>query len=295
MDIALFDNYLEASDGLEGFKAVMDAKPDLVICDLVMPRMDGFKFLQMVNSREELRDIPIIILTSSSDQESKVGGLEHGACDYVTKPFDAAELVARVKIYLKIKRLQDELRSANEHLKKLSITDPLTSLYNRRYVTEILDKEFERAKRQHELLSIVIFDVDHFKKINDTYGHQYGDAVLVAIAEAAPRGLSTYDVVARYGGEEFVFVLPETPLTGGVVVAERLREAVQSLSFAPPMDGLSVTVSSGIATYPSPQVDSVTTLLRQADDALYRAKQNGRNRVETMVISGNNDVPTSSG
>jgi two-component system cell cycle response regulator len=280
-DVTLFDNYLEARDGLEGFKSLIDNKPDLVICDLQMPRMDGFTFLQMVNARPELQDIPIIILTSSSDQELKVKGLEQGACDYVTIPFDAAELVARVKIHLKIKRLQDELKSANENYKELSITDPLTKIYNRRFLSDILENEFQRAERKREFLSLIILDVDHFKEINDTYGHQNGDAVLVAIAETIQMGLRTYDVVARFGGEEFVVVLPETPLPGGVVVAERLREAIQALSFARPVEGKSVTVSLGVATYPSPQVNSVSTLLHQADFALYRAKQNGRNRVET--------------
>jgi two-component system cell cycle response regulator len=286
MDAALFDNCWEARDGLEGFKSLMDIKPDLVICDLEMPRMDGFKFLQMASARDELRDIPIIILTSSSNKESKVKGLEQGANDYVTKPFDATELVARVKVHLKIKRLQDELRRANEHFKELAITDPLTNLYNRRFVTDILDKEFQRAERKCELLSLVIFDVDHFKKINDTYGHQNGDAVLVAIAEAAQRGLRTYDFAARYGGEEFVLVLPGTSLSGGVVVAERLRKAVQALTFAPPLEDLSVTVSSGVATYPSPQVDSVSMLFQQADEALYLAKQDGRNQVKTADDNG---------
>ena len=280
MDSALFGSYREARDGLEGFKSMVNSKPDLVICDLEMPRVDGFKFLQMVHTREELQDIPIIILTGSSDQQSKIKGLDQGACDYVTKPFDAAELVARVKVHLKIKKLQDDLNRAIEHFKGLSLTDPLTSLYNRRHVTEILDKEFERAERKREVLSLVIFDIDHFKTVNDSYGHQNGDAVLVAIAEEARKGLRTYDVAARYGGEEFLLVLPGTPLAGGVVVAERLRAAVQTLSFSPPMDGLSVTVSVGVATYPSPQVDSITTLFQQADYALYRAKQNGRDRVE---------------
>ena len=282
MDVALFDDYREAKDGLEGFKSVMDNKPDMVICDLEMPRMDGFKFLQMVKVRPELHDIPIIILTSSTDLESKVKGLEQGACDYVTKPFDAAELVVRIKVHFKIKILQDNLNMSVSHFKGLSFTDSLTGLYNRRYATEIFDKEFERAVRKRELLSLVIFDIDHFKEINDTYGHQDGDAVLVAIAEAAQKELRTYDVVARYGGDEFVFVLPGTPLPGAVVVAERLREAAQSLRFEPPMKSLSVTVSLGVATYPSPQVDTATTLFRQADYALYRAKQNGRNRVETV-------------
>ena len=159
MDSALFGSYREARDGLEGFKSMVNSKPDLVICDLEMPRVDGFKFLQMVHTREELQDIPIIILTGSSDQQSKIKGLDQGACDYVTKPFDAAELVARVKVHLKIKKLQDDLNRAIEHFKGLSLTDPLTSLYNRRHVTEILDKEFERAERKREVLSLVIFDI----------------------------------------------------------------------------------------------------------------------------------------
>ena len=281
-DAALFARYRFAQDGLEGFKALVEKKADLIICDLGMPRLDGFKFLQLIESRKDLRDIPIIILTSSQDRESKLKGLDQGASDYVTKPFDAAELVARVKIHLKIKILQDELKKANEHFKELSVTDPLTNLYNRRFVTEILDKEFRRAERKSELLSVVLFDIDYFKKVNDTYGHLNGDDVLIAIAKAAQKGLRSYDVVARYGGEEVVFVLPGTPLPGAVMVAERLRRAVEALTFAPPMDGLAVTVSLGVASFPAPSVTSVTSLLREADNALYRAKQNGRNRVEPM-------------
>jgi two-component system cell cycle response regulator len=281
--VALFEHYREARDGIDGFKSLLAAKTDLIICDLEMPRMDGFKFMQMVNSREDLRDIPIIMLTGREDRDLKIKGLEQGACDYVTKPFDAGELVARVKVQLKIKALQDELKRSNELLKELSNTDPLTHLYNRRYLTKVLSSELIRAKRYSESLSFIILDIDHFKKVNDAYGHQNGDTVLSAVAEVVQAGRRCYDIAARYGGEEFVLVLPGTTLAGGITVAERLREDVRAISFKPPLEQLSITISLGVATFPSAQIEDEDSLIRQADEALYRAKQNGRNRVETMA------------
>lgn len=283
-EVNLFDHYHEAKDGLEGFKTLIESKSDLVICDVDMPRMDGFKFLQLVESRPELLGVPIIMLTGMMDFNSKIKGLEQGACDYLTKPFDAGELVARVKVQLKIKSLQDELKRANELLKKLTNIDHLTNLFNRRYLAEILEAEFFRARRNKENLSLIIVDIDYFKKVNDTYGHQNGDIVLAAVAALSQGELRAYDSAARYGGEEFVLVIPGTSLSGAVLVAERLRQAVLEFSFPAPMEDLTVTVSLGVATYPSPQVDSVDSLFRQADEALYRAKQNGRNRVETMNL-----------
>jgi len=284
-EVALFDLYKEAKDGLEGFKTLIDSKADLVICDVDMPRMDGFKFLQLVESRPELQGVPIIMLTGMMDFDSKIKGLEQGASDYLTKPFDSGELVARVKVQLKIKSLQDELKKANELLKRLTNIDHLTNLFNRRYLAEILDGEFFRARRNNEYLSLIIVDIDYFKNVNDTYGHQNGDIVLAAVAMLAQRQLRAYDSAARYGGEEFVLVVPGTSLQGGVMVAERLRQAVLEHAFPSPMEDLTVTVSAGVATYPSPQVDSVDALFRQADEALYRAKQGGRNRVETMPVA----------
>jgi two-component system cell cycle response regulator len=280
--VALFDEYREARDGLEGFKTLIDSKADLVICDVEMPRMDGFKFLQLVESRPELLGVPIIMLTGKMDFDSKIKGLEQGASDYLTKPFDAGELVARVKVQLKLKSLQDELKKANELLKRLTNIDHLTNLFNRRHLAEVLEGEFFRARRNNESLSLIIADIDYFKKVNDTFGHQNGDLVLSAVANLIQRQLRAYDSAARYGGEEFVLVIPGTPLAGGVMVAERLRQAVLDFSFPPPMEDLTVTISAGVATYPSPLVDNVDSLFRQADEALYRAKQNGRNRVETM-------------
>lgn len=283
-DVSIFDRYMEAKDGLEGFKTLIESKADLVICDVDMPRMDGFKFLQLVDSRPELQGVPVIMLTGMMDFNSKIRGLEQGASDYLTKPFDAGELVARVKVQLKIKSLQDELKKANELLKRLTNIDHLTNLFNRRYLSEILDGEFFRARRKNEHLSLIIVDIDYFKNVNDTYGHQNGDVVLAAVANLAQSQLRVYDSAARYGGEEFVLVIPGTSLHGGVMVAERLRQAVLEYSFPSPMEDMTVTVSAGVATFPSPQIDSVDSLFRQADEALYRAKQNGRNRVETMVV-----------
>jgi diguanylate cyclase (GGDEF)-like protein len=285
-EAALFDQYREARDGIEGVKSLISTKADLIICDLEMPRMDGFKFMSMVNSRQDLRDIPIIMLTGREDRDLKIKGLEQGACDYVTKPFDAGELVARVKVQLKIKALQDELKKSNELLKELSNTDPLTNLNNRRYLTKALNSELLRAERTGDCLSLIILDIDNFKKINDTYGHQNGDKVLSLIAEVTQKHLRCYDIAARYGGEEFVLVLPGTSLADGEEVAERLREEVEAISFASPLDKLSVTISLGVALFPTPLVDDMESLIRQADEALYRAKQKGRNRVETMHTGG---------
>ena len=276
----LFDDYCTANGGLEGFKFLTENRVDLIICDLVMPQVDGLKFLQLVNAIPELSNIPVIILTVNNDRNAKLKGLEQGACDYLTKPFDAAELVARVNIHLKIKKLQDELKAANDHFKQLSNIDPLTNLYNRRFFTEIIEIELQRSSRFQSYVSLLVVDIDHFKKVNDIYGHQAGDKVLVAVAEKLREGLRTYDIASRYGGEEFVIVLPGTPLARGMEVAERLRKAVQALTFELPLDRVSVTVSIGLAAFPTAHVDCFNALFTRADEALYRAKQNGRNRVE---------------
>ncbi len=285
-DAQLFDDYCTANGGLKGFQFLTENKVDLIICDLVMPQIDGLKFLQLMKTRPDLGNIPVIILTVKADLKEKLEGLEQGASDYLTKPFDAAELVARVKIHLKMKKLQDELQSANEHFKQLSNIDPLTNLYNRRFFTEVIEAELHRSSRFRSYVSLLVVDIDHFKKVNDIYGHQAGDRVLSAVAEKLREGLRTYDIASRYGGEEFVLVLPNTPLDKAMEVAERLRKAVQSLSFLIPLDRVEVTVSIGLAAFPTQHVDCFNALFTRADAALYRAKQNGRNRVEAAAEDG---------
>src|SRR6185369_1835084 len=214
--------------------------------------------------------IPVIMLTGHGDRSLKIKLLGNGASDYVTKPFDAGELIARVKIHLKIKSLQDELKKSNDRLLELSNTDPLTHIFNRRYLMDMLEKEMQRAIRTGSQLSLVMVDIDHFKKINDTYGHQNGDSVLVAVADSLRSGLRTYDFAARYGGEEFVLILPETPHESALLVAERLRESIQSLVYSGALDGLKTTVSMGVATFPHDTIPSIPVLIKEADNAMYR-------------------------
>ena len=276
----LFVRYYEAEDGLEGFKKLLSSPVDIILCDLEMPRIDGFKFLSMMKSRPELQDTPVIMLTGMNDRDLKIKGLEQGASDYITKPFDPEELVARVKVHLKVKNLQDDLKRTNELLLELSNTDHLTGLFNRRYLMDALDKEVQRSSRKGGNLSLLILDIDHFKNVNDTYGHLQGDAVLQKVALQLQKELRNYDIAARYGGEEFIAVLPDATLKEASFVADRIRASIQAAKFNGALAQLNLTVSLGVALYSTEDGTTVDKFIKRADDALYRAKENGRNRVE---------------
>ena len=276
----LFVRYYEAEDGLEGFKKLLSAPVDIVLCDLEMPRIDGFKFLSMMKSRPDLQNTPVIMLTGMGDRELKIKGLEQGASDYITKPFDPEELVARVKVHLKIKNLQDDLKRTNELLLELSNTDHLTGLFNRRYLMDALEKEIQRSTRKGGNLSMIILDIDNFKQVNDTYGHLQGDVVLKSVAVQLQKELRNYDIAARYGGEEFIAVLPDANLKEALFVADRVRMSIQSTKFDGSLSELGLTVSLGVALFSTADANSVDSFIKRADDALYRAKANGKNRVE---------------
>lgn len=273
----LFERILEAADGLQGLRLLLSEPVDLVLCDLEMPGLDGAKLLHASRSRAE--PVPFLVLTAEADAERKARLLREGARDAITKPYHLADLVARIELHLERVRLEAELREKNRLLEQLSVTDPLTGLRNRRYLDEILRLDFLRARRFGHALSVILMDVDHFKRVNDHFGHVAGDAVLRSVAGRLAARLRSSDVVGRYGGEEFLFVLSGVARRGARVMAERRRAEIE----ASPVDlgdgrVTSVTVSAGVAAY-APTMRTPEDLLRAADEALYRAKAAGRNQI----------------
>lgn len=275
-----FDDFIEAGDGLQAFKLMVDRRPDLVVCDLIMPVFDGLKFLALRATRPELAGIPVIMLTAEGDANRKVEVLDQGASDYVTKPFNDRELLARVKVHYRLKVLQDELREANKRLEALADTDGLTGLFNRRYFDALLGRELQRTERYKTPLGLALLDIDHFKRVNDTYGHTMGDEVLRNISRVVTSSVRVTDSVARYGGEEIAIVFTQTTAQGVSEVTERLRQRVAECAHEHLGSNLKCTASLGVSVCDGRGVTpNARELIDRADRALYRAKSSGRNCV----------------
>ncbi|MBT0664107.1 PleD family two-component system response regulator [Geobacter pelophilus] len=264
-----------ATNGKDALKIAATSLPDLILLDIMMPDMDGYEVCRKFKADPLLKDIPIIFITAMSQQEDESSGLELGAVDYITKPFNPSIVRLRVRNQLELKRQRDLLG-------RLSCMDGLTGLHNRRGFDEFIDREWRRAIRNRSPMSIIMIDIDHFKDYNDAYGHLAGDDCLKRVAYLLEASLERpADFIARYGGEEFICVLPDTEMPGTLVLAEKLRLAIESAAIPHQFSMVApcVTISLGaISEIPSPASDS-KELLNRADKLLYLAKRKGRNQV----------------
>jgi len=260
----------------------------IVITDWMMPEMDGLQLCRALRKNISTGYVFIFMLTARGSTDDMVAGLEAGADDYLTKPVNRAELIARLKTAARVLELEKSLKDANEEIRILSITDTLTKCYNRTYMDEQLPKELKRAIRYNRPISLVMIDIDHFKRVNDTYGHQAGDAVLKELVISINRSIrSDVDWVARYGGEEFLVVFPETDFEKASVLVERLRRDISQKTIQIKEKEIRITASFGVSGFTSShslKEISYETMISLADESLYQAKEKGRNRVIGRAI-----------
>jgi len=275
---------LVASDGDEAWKVLFKVdRPKLAILDWVMPGMDGAELCAKLRQEGGEPYVYVILLTAKGKHEDVVRGLGAGADDYMTKPFDPSELKVRLRAARRIIDLQRQLMAARDALKERVARDPLTGLLNRSEFSDILQQEVARSEREGTSLAVVMADLDHFKKVNDTYGHLAGDAVLQETALRFTSTVRPYDRIVRYGGEELLFVLPNCARDAAAKVAERLRVIMEREPVDTSEGPIPVTVSLGVAVSSPAAVVPPHQLVKAADAALYRAKDAGRNRIELAV------------
>jgi len=278
---------IEASDGEAGLKAATAEHPDLILLDLMMPGIDGITVAKKLKNDPRSRNIPIILLTSVKETDTKVQAFAAGADDFINKSFKWEEIEARIASMLRkrdflllLESKIKNLTATNKQLEELMVLDEKTGLHNFGEFQRRLKAEWNRAERYKIPLSLILFDLDKFKQVNDTRGHQAGDRTLQEFAMLVTGGARANDVAARYGGEEFAIILPHTEDEMAVRVAERIRIAVSEFVFLEESGPLHITVSGGVATYHgSADIKSVEDLVRAADRALYQAKDLGRNRI----------------
>lgn len=286
---------IHALDGPSCLKSAAEYKPDLILLDIMMPEINGYEICAILKGDEKTSHIPVIFITSKTDGEDVVKGFEAGGVDYITKPFNTPELVARVDTHISLAAAQLDMKTYSESLEFLSQqllektkaldemvrTDYLTGLSNRLHILEQLKSEEARLSRGTPLCSIIIADIDHFKMINDTYGHETGDNVLKTVAGVFRNSIRRQDVVARWGGEEFLFLLPETPGNAAYMLAEKIRATIENTLIADNGVDISITMTFGVSEFVVPL--SIDGTIKIADNALYEGKNNGRNRVEMAV------------
>ncbi len=289
---------LVATNGEKAVKLACQCSPDLVLMDVMMPEMDGFTACGLLKSAQETSGIPVIFITASNEEDDIVKGFTSGGVDYITKPFNPTELHARIKTHLEIKNSRESLKQysrtletvnnelneknallakALEQITRMASTDHLTGLWNRIHMMEKCREEEVRFKRKKRPFCFAMCDIDHFKKFNDTYGHECGDHVLRSISAILKQSVREQDVASRWGGEEFLLLLSESGVEGAQAVAGRIRQQIAGSALSYNNVYLSVTMTIGVAAYD--QEDGIAGSIRNADLALYEGKNGGRDRI----------------
>lgn len=280
-----------APSGVRALATIRKESPALILLDIMMPDLDGYEVCRKLKSEQETKDIPIIFLSALNEVFDKVKAFKAGGVDFITKPFQSEEVLARVRTHLTIKAQQTALMRQNEELLRknaliteqarklelLATRDFLTGLSNRRDFLDRADQEEKRFKRTHRPFALVLMDIDHFKRVNDTFGHLCGDRVLTNVSRGFEKALRAQDLLARWGGEEFICLLPETGLSGAESVAEKIRSDMERLEHDCIDGDGTITVTLGVCVYDGSC--TIEACIRRADDALYKGKNQGRNQV----------------
>jgi len=300
-----------AMSGKEALESALFDEPDLILLDVMMPEMDGFELCIKLKTEprfSKFTNVPVIFITAKTESKDIIRGFEVGGVDYVTKPFVSEELKMRIRTHVNLYRTKKELKRLNsdyveaneelnrvngelrdvntklsvamEQLKVISITDSLTGLYNRRHAMTRMEEETVQRKRYGGHFSLILGDIDFFKRTNDTYGHDCGDIVLKRIADVLKENAREQDVLSRWGGEEFLILLPMTEMDGAVTLAERMRKAVEDELIEYKGDTIKITITLGVAEYN--QGEQLDDVIKRADTALYLGKDEGRNRVRSI-------------
>ena len=272
----------EAGSGAEALDFLATDRPDLVVLGRTLPDMDGLDLLPRLKS-DELDFVPVLVASHRGETAERVRGLQLGADDYLGRPCDPAELLARAKALLRNKLSHDKIRKLQQSLELMVVSDSLTGLHNRRFLMDRLAQEMQRADRHGEPMAFAMLDLDGFKPINDQFGHVVGDKVLRATGSAVARCVRVSDIAARYGGDEFAIILPQTPPEGPMRVCERILRTIGEMRLEDE-NGVSakVTASLGLAYYPAEDLETAEDLVHSADGALYGAKRQGKNRYSTV-------------
>lgn len=268
-----------AETGTWALQVLESYEPDIIILDVMMPEMDGFETCRKIKANENTKEIPVIFMTALTNVNDKVEGFAAGGVDYITKPFQHVEVLARINAHIALRKQKIQLTQQAELLKMISITDDLTGLFNRRHMNTILEREFGRSLRYGTDLSCLLVDLDHFKVLNDTYGHSFGDVVLRVFSQGLARSIRGTDSAFRYGGEEFLILLPQTDINGAIRIAEHIKKRTENEVFESGNITAKVTLSGGISSFHQNKPRSSIEMITFADTALYASKKAGRNRM----------------